>query len=98
MQELRKIGEAAKGAEPCMRTLDTNIKNKALLAIANALESQKEYLLKENEKDITAAVKNNMKEGLVDRLRLTKDRIAGMAEGLRQITALLRVPLLVFRQ
>ena len=88
MQELRKIGEAAKGAEPCMRTLDTNIKNKALLAIANALESQKEYLLKENEKDIAAAVKNNMKEGLVDRLRLTKDRIAGMAEGLRQIAAL----------
>ena len=88
MQELRKIGEAAKGAEPCMRTLDTNIKNKALLAIANALESQKEYLLKENEKDIAAALKNNMKEGLVDRLRLTKDRIAGMAEGLRQIAAL----------
>ena len=88
MQELRKIGEAAKGAEPCMRTLDTNIKNKALLAIANALKSQKEYLLKENEKDIAAALKNNMKEGLVDRLRLTKDRIAGMAEGLRQIAAL----------
>ena len=42
----------------------------------------------ENEKDIEKAEKDGMKASLIDRLRLTEERIAGMAEGLRQIADL----------
>lgn len=85
---LEELGVAAKKAEPKLIKLSTEEKNKALLAVADGLVADAEIILAENAKDIENAKANNMAEGLVDRLLLTKERIEAMAEGLREVVAL----------
>ena len=88
MPTLQEIGQKAQEAKPSLQTLETLKKNAALEAVADALLKESDTILKENEKDIEAARANLMKEGLVDRLLLTRARIEGMAEGLTQLVAL----------
>lgn len=88
MQELNEKGKLAKEASYVLAALSTDIKNKALLAIADALIQKSDYIISENNKDIQNGRSNNMPEGLIDRLTLTPERIDGIAEGLRQIAAL----------
>lgn len=88
MQELNEKGKLAKEASYVLAALSTDIKNKALLAIADALIQKSDYIISENNKDIQNGRSNNMPEGLIDRLTLTPERIEGIAEGLRQIAAL----------
>lgn len=88
MPTLQEIGQKAQEAKPSLQTLETLKKNAALEAVADALLKERDTILKENEKDIEAARANQMKEGLVDRLLLTRARIEGMAEGLTQLVAL----------
>lgn len=88
MQELIEKGKAAKAAAYRMATLSTDQKNKALCEMAEALRRESAFLLEENALDIQAGQENGMREGLIDRLRLTEDRIEGMAEGLLQVAAL----------
>lgn len=88
MPTLQEIGQKAQEAKPSLQTLETLKKNAALETVADALLKESDTILKENEKDIEAARANQMKEGLVDRLLLTRARIEGMAEGLTQLVAL----------
>lgn len=88
MEELIQKGKLAKEASYGLAKLSSDAKNNVLTNIADALVSQTDYILKENAKDVAAAKANNMRSGLVDRLLLTEDRIASMAEGLKQIAAL----------
>ncbi len=85
---LDEIGMYAMAAKPHMQLLGTTEKNKALEAVAVALNEKAEYLIAENEKDMQTGKKAGMHQGLLDRLLLTKDRIAQMAEGLLQIAGL----------
>lgn len=85
---LDEIGMYAMAAKPHMQLLGTTEKNKALDAVAVALNEKAEYLIAENKKDMQAGKKAGMHQGLLDRLLLTKERIAQMAEGLIQIAAL----------
>ena len=85
---LTTIGACAKETEPHLRSLSTLAKNQALLKTADYLEAYSEKILAANEKDIENARAAHMHEGLVDRLMLNEARIAGMAEGLRQIAGL----------
>lgn len=85
---LDEIGMYAMAAKPHMQLLGTAKKNQALEAVANALNEKAEYLIAENEKDMQAGKEAGMHQGLLDRLLLTKDRIAQMAEGLVQIAGL----------
>lgn len=85
---LTQLGNRAKKAAVLLGTAGVDVKNQALLAVADALEAEKAYLTQENEKDIQNAKENGMSEALIDRLALTDDRIAGMAEGIRQVAAL----------
>ena len=85
---LLQLGKNAKEAENTLRTISTNQKNKVLAAVADHLVESSEKLLEANAVDVSNGKKNNMPEGLVDRLLLTSDRIEGMAEGLRQLVAL----------
>ena len=85
---LEKMGKNAKEAEVTLRSLSTNKKNEVLLAVAAQLEDKTELLIKANEQDVENGRKNQLPESLVDRLLLTKERIDGMAEGLRQIADL----------
>lgn len=85
---LEEIGIAARKAEPQIRLLGTAQKNAVLTAAAQGLVSETEYLLAENAKDIQAGKENGMHQGLLDRLLLTQNRIAQMAEGLEQLVCL----------
>lgn len=85
---LEIIGQKAKAAEPALRILDTETKNQALLRAAQALKEHAGDILAANALDMEAGKERGMKEGLLDRLRLTEERIEGMAEGLCQIAGL----------
>lgn len=85
---LNRLGMNAKAAETEMRNLSTNKKNEVLLAVADRLVRDAQTLISANALDVEAGKRNHMPEGLIDRLMLTKSRIEGMAEGLRQVSAL----------
>lgn len=85
---LEQIGMAAKAASAVMNRLSVTEKNKGLSAVAAALTGHEAEILSANAEDISNAEKAGMKESLIDRLSLDKDRIGGMAEGLRQVVNL----------
>ena len=82
------LGKRAKEAAREAARLGTEEKNRGLVTVAEELVVQTEWLLSENAKDLKEAEARGMKKSLIDRLCLTKERIEGMAEGLRQIAAL----------
>lgn len=86
--KLMEIGQRARTAEPVLRTLSIDKKNRILEKVAAALTAQQQKILEANELDVENAKAAGMKAGLVDRLLLTQDRIAGMAEGLLQLVKL----------
>lgn len=88
MTDLQLMGKNAVRAKALLQKLNTEEKNAGLLAAADALISRTQEILDTNAKDMENAVKNGMNSGLQDRLRLTPERIAGMAEGLREVAAL----------
>lgn len=80
--------QAAKQAAAKLAVTSTAVKNAALLAMAAALEVQQAEILAANERDMTAAAAKGMKSSMLDRLKLTAERISGMADGLRQVAGL----------
>lgn len=78
---LKEIGINAKKAERVLATAGTQIKNDALIAIADALMARAEYIIEANKRDIKAARLNGMSEAMVDRLSLDIKRIEAMARG-----------------
>ena len=79
--------QAAKAAKSDIAQLTTQQKNSALFAMADALLSNQEAILSANEEDLRLA-KDAISSVMLDRLRLTPDRIKGMADGIRQVAAL----------
>lgn len=79
---------AAKKAAGKLAITSTAIKNKAMLAMAQALLDKQEEILAANAIDMENAAAKGMKASMLDRLKLTLERIAGMAEGLEQVAAL----------
>ena len=88
MTDLKQLGQNAVNAKYKVQALSTAQKNEALLAVADALLTHADELMKANEEDMKAGKENGMHEGLLDRLKLTNERISGMSEGLRQVAAL----------
>lgn len=80
--------QAAKQAAAKLAVTSTAVKNAALLAMAAALEAQQSEILAANERDMTAAAAKGMKSSMLDRLKLTAERISGMADGLSQVAGL----------
>lgn len=78
---------AAKAAKTEISQLTTQQKNEALMAMADALLAQKDAILAANAQDMEQA-KGTISPVMLDRLRLTEDRISGMADGIRQVAAL----------
>lgn len=79
---------AAKKAAAELAVTSTAVKNKALLAMAHALLDRQQEILQANAEDMRAAADKGMKASMLDRLKLTEQRIAGMAEGLEQVAGL----------
>jgi glutamate-5-semialdehyde dehydrogenase len=82
------LGARAKAASRLLATASTEAKNAALLAGADLLEHRADEILAANGRDVEREEAAGMAPGLLDRLRLTDARIAGMAGGLRQVAAL----------
>ena len=82
---VKELGKIAKEASYKLKKLKTKEKNAMLLEIKKALLSEKENILKANEEDIKKGRKNNMPEGLIDRLLLTDERIEGMAKSIDEV-------------
>ena len=82
------LAERAKVASRVLATASSETKNQALLAAAKLLEERVPDLLAANALDVAAGESAGMAPGLVDRLRLTSERIAAMAGGLRQVAGL----------
>ncbi|MDH5178798.1 MAG: glutamate-5-semialdehyde dehydrogenase [Gammaproteobacteria bacterium] len=85
---MTQLGQQARLASRQLACAGTGEKNAALLAIAEAIESGRSKLIAANAKDMQAGRENGLDEALLDRLLLNEERIAGMAEGLRQIATL----------
>lgn len=88
MELLNQLGENALAAKYELQKLSTDAKNQALITVAHALVRESGQIIQENEKDIERGKEKGMHPGLIDRLRLTEERIKAMAEGLKQITEL----------
>ena len=82
------LGQQARAASRAMARANTGAKNDALLFIADAILAAQDELISENAKDLKQGKKDGLDDALLDRLALNAERIAGMAEGLRQIAAL----------
>ena len=85
---METLGSRAKAASREAVTFTAEEKNRGLLSVAEELYQNTNTILLENEKDIQAAEENGMKSALLDRLRLTKQRIQDMAKGLKEIAVL----------
>ncbi len=83
-----EAGQKARAASRRMAAASTADKNKALLRLAELLETKKEDIFAANEQDLVRAKKNGLKESFVDRLRVTEKVLRLMAEGARQTAAL----------
>lgn len=88
MSELERIGKLAVAAKYELQKMSTQEKDNALLAVADRLVADTETILKSNEEDMERGRQKGMHPGMLDRLKLTPERIEAMADGLRQITEL----------
>ncbi|MBC2263205.1 glutamate-5-semialdehyde dehydrogenase [Listeria booriae] len=88
MSGLVEMGKRAKVAALALSQAKTKQKNEALLALAERLVANTAVILAANEKDLAAAADNGVKDAVLDRLRLTAERVVDMAEGVKQVAAL----------
>ena len=88
MTALELQGAAAREASRVLATAGTDLKNRALEAIARTLTEGKERWLEANREDVRLAEAAGMSRAMLDRLTLTEARIDGIAEGIRSVAAL----------
>lgn len=82
------LGKKARQAEKFLNTVSQNLKNDALLSIADALVKNTEFILSENKKDVENAQANGISKAMCDRLALTSERIKGIADGVKKVADL----------
>lgn len=80
--------QAAKAAQPALATATTALKNAVLARVATLLVERAPALIEENAKDLAAGEEAGLSKAMIDRLRLTRERLGSMADGVREIAAL----------
>jgi glutamate-5-semialdehyde dehydrogenase len=85
---MTELGERARAASRLMARADTASKNKALAAMADAIDASRAALAEANVQDMQNGREKGLDAAMLDRLELTPARIDGMIEGLRQVAAL----------
>lgn len=88
MIDLVKMGKNAVAAKYELQNMKTQQKNMALLEVSKKLCADSAMILEANLKDIEMATKQGMHPGMIDRLKLTQERIYAIAEGVQQVAAL----------
>jgi glutamate-5-semialdehyde dehydrogenase len=87
-QSVTDLCRAAKAAARELAALDSATKDRALLAVADALEARAPEILEANGRDLDAGRDSGLSDALMDRLALTEARIGAIARGVRDIVAL----------
>ncbi|MBL8789742.1 MAG: glutamate-5-semialdehyde dehydrogenase [Rhizobiales bacterium] len=85
---MKQLGERARKAAAALALAPAAQKNEALVAMAAAIRRNANVIIAANAKDLAAAAERQLKPSLVDRLRLTPDRLEAIARGLEDIAAL----------
>ena len=88
MNYAEKLGVNARNAQIAINSADTALKNKALKAVAENLIDKTDYIIQQNMTDLENAKANGMSVSMQDRLKLTPERIKGMADGVLKIVEL----------
>ena len=88
MYDLDSLLLKAKNAKPVLARMGTDEKNSTLLNVAEKLVRSKDEIIKANKIDLANAEEAGMSKALLDRLKLTDERIAGIADGVREVAAL----------
>lgn len=83
--KLHELGKKASHAKYELQKLTESQKNALLQEVANELVHETDYILSENQKDIDSGIEKNMNAGLLDRLKLSRERIESMAEGILKV-------------
>ena len=86
--QVHELAQRARKASFILATLSYDQKNAALESVALLIEKRADILSEKNNLDLEAGRQNGLSPALLDRLRLTPERIAGMVEGVRQVAAL----------
>ena len=87
-EQIETIGRQAREASRALAQLSAPVKNAILLGMADEIVARTPVLLEANAKDLAGAEAHGLNKAAIDRLRLTESRIAGMADGIRQVAAL----------
>lgn len=85
---LNIMSENAKKASRLLGSTDSETRNKALSAMADALVERADEIIKANESDILRAKENGMSDAMLDRLTLTKERIVAISNSVKKVIAL----------
>ncbi|HER9367631.1 TPA: glutamate-5-semialdehyde dehydrogenase [Streptococcus pyogenes] len=88
MTDMRRLGQRAKQASLLIAPLSTQIKNRFLSTLAKALVDDTQTLLAANQKDLANAKEHGISDIMMDRLRLTSERIEAIAQGVQQVADL----------
>lgn len=88
MTYIRDLGISLKNAEKQLSIASTRDKNIALEKVAEAIENNREEILKANQLDIEIGKKENMSSALIDRLMLDHERLNGIIEGIKTVIKL----------
>src|SRR3954471_19902777 len=88
VDEVRAVAERARAAAAALAPLPRSAKDRALLAMADALEAETDRILAANAEDVTAGREAGTTEALLDRLSLDRARVTAMADGLRHVATL----------
>ena len=87
-KSMKAIAAKAKQVSHDLANLSSGVKNQALIEMAERLETNRAWLIEENQKDLQAGAKAGLSLPMMERLRLTPAVIRGMAEGLREVARL----------
>ncbi|MFT5690937.1 MAG: glutamate-5-semialdehyde dehydrogenase [Oceanicoccus sp.] len=87
-QYMAEVGQKARRASRIIGAADSGLKNRALLAMAEAIAESRDELLSANKVDVANGVANDLDPAALDRLELTNERIDSMIEGLQQVVSL----------
>ena len=87
-EEATQLGKDAKAAARRLAPLSSDEKNRALRQMADQLEAQEQFLIKENKKDVDAAQTAGISNAVLDRIALNSNRVQAMAKGLREVANL----------
>lgn len=86
--DVEALAESSAEAARELAKADTNLKNRALENLASVLEDHRDEIREANQKDLETARNDGLSEAMLDRLRLTPDRIDGMIDGIRDVVKL----------